>query len=692
MEVYNESFFKQDIKNLKGVGEKTAQAFNKLGVSTFEDLLKFYPKGYEDWTSYSSIALAENIKECCLKIKIIKECIEIKLKSGRWLYIVKASDGTDKLNMIFFNSRFPAKSLVLGEEYLIRGKVVKRNDEYEVLAPKVKRLEEGFLISPVYNQCEGLTSSKISKVIKNLIDSMKEPFSETLPNSILECYNLSPKDFCCRNIHFPKSMDALNQARNRIIFEEFFIYHLSMVRLKVKSRQKTDVEISEGFFEDFCKIVPFELTDSQRKVILECLQDMGEKDLSMNRLLQGDVGSGKTLVAAALMYAAAKNGYQAALMVPTELLARQHYKTFCDLLAGTGIRINIICGALRTKARRNLYEEMLLMKSGIIIGTHSLISDGIQFRNLGLIITDEQHRFGVNQRAKLIGKGNAPHVLIMSATPIPRTLAMILYGDLDVSILEGIIPGRQKIETYRISSSKRFRMFEFLQEALLRGEQVYVVCASIEDRNNGIIDLVSYKEMLVKSGGFKAEEIEILHGKMSPYEKDYVMNEFLNNKIKILISTTVIEVGIDVPNSTVMVIENAERFGLSQLHQLRGRVGRGNKKSYCILVSDSDSKDAIRRFSAMKDSCNGFDLSEEDLKIRGPGDFFGTNQHGVPNIKMPTGFQDLPVVQAAHDCAKKLIEDDPFLRNPEFRAVKLETDKFSNGNFDSEFNVESIVF
>ncbi len=692
MKFYNESFFKRDIGSLKGVGEKTIQAFSKLGIFTFEDLIKFYPRSYEDWTSFSSIASAEDKKDCCLKVKIVNECIGIKLKDGRWLFKIKVSDGLDNLNMIFFNSRYPARNLVLGKEYLIKGKVVKHNGEYEMLSPKVKGLENEFSITPIYNQCEEIVSSKISRIIKNLINCIDEPILETLPDSVLENYGLDSKDFCYRNIHFPKDILSLKRARKRIIFEEFFIYYLSMSSLKVKFRQKTNVVISESFFEEFCEIIPFKLTESQKKVILECFKDINEKGLSMNRLLQGDVGSGKTLVAAALMYAAVKNGYQAALMVPTELLARQHYKTFCSLLSGTGVKINIICGALRAKARKALYEEILLIKSGIIIGTHSLISEGIQFGNLGLIITDEQHRFGVKQRAKLISKGKAPHVLIMSATPIPRTLAMILYEDLDVSILEGVIPGRQKIKTYRIDSTKRSRMFGFLQKTVLRNEQAYIVCASIEERNNGIIDLVSYKELLIKSGGFKAEEIEILHGKMSPYEKDYIMNEFLNNNIKVLISTTVIEVGIDVPNATVMVIENAERFGLSQLHQLRGRVGRGNKQSYCILVSDSNSKDAIRRFSAMKDSCDGFYLSEEDLQIRGPGDFFGVNQHGVPNIKMSTTFQDIPVIQAAHDCAKKLIENDPFLQSPEFKFIRSEVNELSNGSSELNFKVEGVVF
>lgn len=692
MNFYDDSFFKKEIRSLKGVGEKTSQAFNKLGVYTFEDLIKFYPRSYEDWTFLSSIVSVEDKKECCLKVKIISECIGIKLKDGKWLFKIKASDGSNDLNIIFFNSRFPAKNLVLGKEYLVRGKVIKRNNEYEIISPKIKELESAFLITPVYNQCEGIVSSKISKAVKTLLNFVDKPLLETLPNYILERYNLESKDFCFRNIHFPKDMYALKLARDRIIFEEFFIYHLCMINLKFKSRQKTNIVISKNFFEEFCKIVPFELTESQKKVILECLGDMSNQCLSMNRLLQGDVGSGKTLIAAALMYAAVRNGYQAALMVPTELLARQHYKTFSDLFSGTGIKVNIICGALRAKARRNLYEEILVRKSGIIIGTHSLISDGIQFGNLGLIITDEQHRFGVKQRAKLISKGNSPHVLIMSATPIPRTLAMILYGDLDVSILEGVIPGRQKIETYRINSIKRIRMFEFLKKIVFKGEQAYVVCASIEDRSNGIIDVASYKELLIKIGDFKEEEVEILHGKMSPYEKDYIMNKFLNNNIKILVATTVIEVGIDVPNTTVIVIENAERFGLSQLHQLRGRVGRGNKKSYCILVSDSSSKDTIRRFSAMKDSCDGFYLSEEDLKIRGPGDFFGVNQHGVPNIKMPTTFQDLPIVQAAHNCAKELSVDNNFLQNPEFKYIKSEVDKFSNRNLELNFNVESVIF
>lgn len=672
---------KVKLEELKSVGKKTAQYLNKLDIYNLEDLLNFYPRTYEFWEYIENLDFINPDKVCCVKIKIISNYVCIKTSTNKIMYKIQAQDiNNNILNIIFFNSKFAAQKLMLNNFYLIMGKFKKNTNNFEVISPKTQEFNQENLnnIVPIYNQNTNITSNKISKLIKNQLNLISEKFPETLPNSVIINNNLCSRDFCIRNIHSPDNKTSLKIARERLVFEEFFVYYLRMESLKNYSKQKTDINILNTYFKEFCELLKFKLTESQEKVIFECFKDMltsSNNNLSMNRLLQGDVGSGKTVIAAALMYMTVRNNYQAVLMAPTELLAVQHYNNFCELFKNTSnnIQVKLLVGSSKNKYKKNLLQEISLKNNNfLIIGTHSLISDNVNFANLGLVVTDEQHRFGVNQRAKLVNKSkNSTHVLVMSATPIPRTLAMIMYGDLDVSVLDQVIPGRQKIETFVINSQKRERMFNFVRETISKNQQVYIVCSSIEEieNKNNIIYLEYYKNMLIEHN-FNPDIIEILHGKMNPYEKDKIMEKFSDNITKILISTTVIEVGIDVPNATLIIIENAERFGLAQLHQLRGRVGRGDKKSYCILVSDSKSKDSSQRFLAMKNSSDGFFLSEQDLKIRGPGDFFGTNQHGVPNIKIPTNYSDIVTIQKSHDYVRKIISKNIINKNPEFNIIK----------------------
>ena len=674
------SLFKIDIKNLKGVGPKTALFLNRLGVYTLGDIIRFFPRTYEDWTSVNTLQEACGQKDRCVKLKILSQSQALRTRSGKRLYKLEATDGINIAQIIFYNSKYAAQSLVKDCEYILRGNVEFKFGKYEISSPKIKKLNEKEAFYPVYRQTAGINSKKISSLVKNALELLPESVSETLPAKVINENNLCSFDFALRNIHFPKNRQCLEMARRRIIFEEIFIYQHGIKLIKKNSKIKTDIKIKDEYSKEFSEFLPFKLTGAQNNAISECIRDIKGSEFSMNRLLQGDVGSGKTAVAASVAYTVAKNGYQVAIMAPTELLAVQHFKTFKNFFEKTNLKIGLMCGSLKSKERKILNENIENGNINIVIGTHCLISDNTAFKNLGLIVTDEQHRFGVNQRAKLINKGVAPHVLVMSATPIPRSLALILYGDLDISVLNEILPGRQKIDTFSVDSSKRYRVWNFIKNIVNEGGQCYIVCASIDENENDIIDVNSYYEKMI-GNGFNKDEVKVLHGKMKPQEKDLIMSDFINGKIKILVSTTVIEVGIDVPKARIIVIENAERFGISQLHQLRGRVGRSSLKSYCVLISDSKSYDSKRRFSAMVSSGDGFYLSEEDLKLRGPGDFFGVNQHGVPNVNIVTSYKDIGIIKSAQEAAdiSKLDFSDP-----SFKFINKKIDSIFKRGSDSK--------
>lgn len=671
--------FDMDIEKLKGVGPKGILLFHKLGVYNVKDLLSLYPKTYENWNCVNKAEKLYTSGLCgCLKLKIVSRYKTVFLNNGSISYKVEGSDGENIVNIVFFNDKYTVRKLVLDEEFLVYGNITKNLYGYQMICPKIKSfLKQNMGLQPIYPQVKGLNSGKIKLIIKNLFASGIK-IDETLPNEIIKKYHLCYLEYAVRNIHFPENSFAIEEAKKRLIFEEILIWQISMSIIKKYSRQRTEIKITSDYTDEFLFLLPFTVTDAQMKSIKECTQDMlKDGNLSMNRLLQGDVGSGKTVVAAAVSYNVVRNGYQVAVMVPTELLAVQHYKTFKKIFYGMNIKIDLLSGKLKSSQKSEIKRSIESGESDIIIGTHALISEEIVFSNLGFVITDEQHRFGVKQRTKLIDKGKNPHILIMSATPIPRTLSLIIYGDLDISVIDELPPGRKEIKTFCINSSKRDRALNFLKDILIKGHQGYIVCANIEDSENNKTAVKSYCNKILK-GIFDNFNIGIIHGKMPVQEREIIMCDFAEGKIQLLISTTVIEVGIDVSNASIVIIENAERFGLSQLHQLRGRVGRGTCESYCILISDSRSEDSIKRFKAMCSTNNGFKLANEDLALRGPGEIFGNKQHGLSGMVLTKDLNDMELLVNSKKAAEYILKEFNNSENSILNPLKIEVDSLVN--------------
>lgn len=657
-----------DIQFLKGVGEKRAVLLKSKGIDNVGALLRYYPRAYLDWTNYIPISDTEFFQNCCVKGKIISEISEHPIRKGMTVYKFLVADDSGRMEVTLFNQKFLANKLRVGRKYLFYGKIEGNFYQKKISSPYIMEGDYNG-IEPIYPASANLTSKGIQKLVRTAITSLK--LSETLPSDVRERNGLCDIDFAIENIHFPKTRDELEKAKKRLVFEELFILQAGLSFLKKHSRGKTGCIITKNYLYEFKEKIPFPLTSAQERVINEALSDMAS-GRPMNRLIQGDVGSGKTATAAALMYIAAKNGYQSALMAPTEILAEQHFETLISITENTGINCGLLTGSLTKKQKNDVKEQLKNGEIDVIIGTHALLVDDVEFDNLGLVITDEQHRFGVAQRGKLSKKGLNPHTLVMSATPIPRTLGLILYGDLDISIIDEYPKGRQNIDTYCVDSSYRQRIYNYIKKFLNEGRQGYIVCPLVEE--NEALDITSaleYYEKL-KNSEFKDYSLGILHGKMSAKDKDKVMREFSEGKIQLLIATTVIEVGIDVPNSVIMVIENAERFGLSQLHQLRGRIGRGKYKSSCIMISDSKSPDTKRRLDVIKNTADGFKIADEDLCLRGPGDFLGSRQHGLPDMKIADLFADREVLRLAGLEVSKLLEYDPKLQNVENQGLRNE--------------------
>ena len=566
-----------------------------------------------------------------------------------------------------------------GEEYLFIGKItLGKFSAREMVSPMFIKSTQSVEIKPIYPQNKKITSKTIQSAVQNALEKI-ENIPEYLPSEIVEEYNLVSLDTAIRNIHFPKNDEDLQKARKRLIFDELFILQLSLLSLKNENKEvKTKNIVQKDYTEEFFGLLPFTPTNAQKRAVKEAVADM-QKGKQMNRLLQGDVGSGKTAVAAAIVYSSSKNGMQSALMAPTEVLATQHFETFTKLFDGTEIKCDLLVGSTKAKDKKEIKERLKKGEIDLIIGTHALIQEDVEFQRLGLVITDEQHRFGVKQRTGLCSKGENPHVYVMSATPIPRTLALIFFGDLNVSILDELPPGRQKIDTYSVTSAKRGSMFDFIRKHLDEGYQAYIVCPLVEESEmmQGIMSAEEYyKKAQVPFNGYK---LDLLHGKMTPKKKDEVMLNFKNGETQLLISTVVIEVGVDVPNAVIMVVENAERFGLSQLHQLRGRVGRGQAKSSCILVTDAKGDEAKARMRIMCETTDGFKIADEDLRLRGPGDFFGTRQHGLPKLKIADILTDTKILTQTQQLAMKIMEEDRLIKREEYRPVgKLVTRKIQN--------------
>ncbi len=665
------SLFDIDIQQLNGVGEKRAQLFRKLGVSSVGALLRFYPRTYEDWSHPYSIQEAPYEKPCCIRAAIASRVTETRVRKGMTLYKFRVCDGLSVMNITLFNNRYAPNLFKEGKEFLFYGKVTGTFLRREMSAPLFESADHGVRIRPIYSQTEGLSSRQIEQAVRQAFSWLPASVKDDLPADLRERYQFPHLKQALSDIHFPKNQEQLEQARRRFVFEELFILQLGLLRLKSRRKSETHMRLCIDSTQEFYRLLPFAPTSAQKRAVAECMWDMSQGAVPMNRLIQGDVGSGKTAVAAALCYNVAKNQMQSAFMAPTEILAEQHYRSLTSLLSLAGIQTALLTGSTTAAARKDTLKRLQNREIDVMIGTHALLSEGVQFARLGLVITDEQHRFGVDQRAALAAKGNNPHLLVMSATPIPRTLALMIYGDLDVSILDELPPGRQPVDTFWVDSGKRQRAFRFIKKHLDSGRQAYIVCPLVEEGESNLAAAQQYFEQLQQTD-FSGYSVGLLHGKMKNKEKEQVMSGFSQGEIQILVSTTVIEVGVDVPNAVIMLIENAERFGLSQLHQLRGRVGRGTYKSYCILISDAQNEETKRRLGAMCRTNNGFEIAEEDLKLRGPGDFFGSRQHGLPDLKIADMMTDMEILQQAQEEARRTLSQDPSLCHPEHRGLRAE--------------------
>ena len=656
-----------DIRYLKGVGEKRAVVLKNKGIDTVGALLRYYPRDYLDWTDIKPINTAPLFEKVCVKAKVLRVDAE-KKRNGMTIYSVICEDKTAQMTAVLFNQKFLAESLRVGREYLFYGSLSGGFLFRKMSSPKIVPANNNS-IEPIYPASRDMSSKQIKNLIKTAISSLKLP--ETLNEEIRERNDLCSLEYALENIHFPLNREAFLKAQKRLVFEELFILRTGLALLKSREGKNTGYVIKQGFLSDFKELLPFSMTSAQERVIKECMRDMFS-GYPMNRLVQGDVGSGKTVIAAALMYAASKNGFQSAMMAPTEILSIQHYKTLLKLTENTGIKCALLTSSVKKKEKEQIKQALKNGEIDVVVGTHSLITGDVEFNKLGLVVTDEQHRFGVNQRGSLASKGDNPHTLVMSATPIPGTLGLILYGDLDISIVDEYPAGRQKIDTYLVDTSYRPRIYNYIKKFLNEGRQGFVVCPLVSEGEE--VDITSAKEYYVNlsQGEFKDYKLGLLHGKMTSKEKEEVMTNFAEGEIQLLIATTVIEVGIDVPNAVIMVIENAERFGLSALHQLRGRIGRGEYKSDCILVTDNASEDTVKRLEIIKNNIDGFKIADEDLKLRGPGDFLGSRQHGLPPMKIADLFADRDILELAGEEAKVLLQKDPDLSLNENLNLKAE--------------------
>ena len=661
------------LRELPGVGEARAKGLEKLGLRVAGDLVGYFPRSYEDRRQVYAIAEAPVGELCCVRVMAAEEPRRMHIRRGLDVTRLKVVDGSSAMLVTFFNQGYVRQALHRGEEYILYGRVELMGSHRQMTNPQFEGAERPWAcgrIMPVYPLTAGITNHLLAGLVERALRELPPP-AETLPDDLLARHRLAPAAECWRSIHFPADETALDAARRRFAFEELFYLSLGLALLRERRSRGRGPAFEETDLEGFYQLLPFTLTGAQRRALEEAAADLALAR-PMNRLVQGDVGSGKTAVAAGGAGLAVRSGWQCAMMAPTEILAEQHAKTLSAMLAPAGIEVGLLTGSMKVSEKRKVLTALETGALPFVVGTHALLSQGVAFHRLGLVITDEQHRFGVEQRAALAAKAGgeedfSPNVLVMSATPIPRTLALIIYGDLDVSVIDELPPGRMQVKTVLVGESKRQRMYGFVRDQVREGRQVYIVCPAVEENPEGAWDLKAVTEYARTLGEqvFPDLRVGLVHGRMKAKEKEAAMAAFTAGETNILVSTTVIEVGVDVPNASLIIIENADRYGLSQLHQLRGRVGRGKHQSWCVLVSDNRSPDTRARLKVLTQTNDGFQIAEEDLKLRGPGDFFGERQHGLPALRVADLETDTRVLKEAQDAAAEVLADDPDLARPE---------------------------
>lgn len=673
-----------EIRYLKGVGETRAKALNKLGIHTFGDLVDYFPRSYEDRTQFSLIMASPLEEPVCIRAFVANTPTLSRVKRGLQLVKFRAVDDSGSVEITFFNQAWIRNQIRQGETYVFYGKLsgtltrrTMTNPDWE---PELREGVKTGRILPKYRLCQGVSNRQLMSYVRAALDAVGADVPDALPDAVREAHRLAQARYAYENIHFPADFGALELARRRLIFEELFVLACAMQRMRSARVIRQGVRIPIPDAERFYASLRFSPTGAQRRAVDQAYGDMASGQ-PMNRLVQGDVGSGKTMVAAACVWSVCCAGKQAAFMAPTEILADQHLATLRGFLEPFGFRVEKLTGAMTAKEKREVKAGLLSGAIQLVVGTHALITADVEFADLALVITDEQHRFGVNQRSALSEKAKQPHVLVMSATPIPRTLALIIYGDLDVSVIDELPPGRRKVDTFTVDESYRRRLYGFIEKLVKEGRQVFVVCPMVEENEEydpSLKSAVEHAEAL--RAAFPEFRVACIHGKMKPKEKDAVMSEVVAGSVNILVSTTVIEVGVDVPNAALMIVENAERFGLSQLHQLRGRVGRGAFKSWCILISEAKNEEAKARLKAMCETNDGFKISEEDLRLRGPGDFFGSRQHGLPEMHIADLGGDVKILDTAQRAAKELLSADPELAAPANQPLARRIDRLFAAN------------
>jgi len=672
MSEYDNGLLDRPLKYVKGVGESRARLFAKLGLNTLGDIINYFPRDYEDRSVFKQISEACDGEPITVRVRFVSNILESRPRRNLTVQKAQVTDGFSFMNVTWFNQGYVRQSIDTSREYILYGTVRRVGSRVEMNNPVFEEADRsGNLtgrIVPVYSLTRGISQNMIRKIIRNALDTATESLPDILPAGFRRKYRLAEAAFSYEQIHFPTSMENMEIARRRLVFEELLLLQLGLASIKGSNSGQNGIRFSHVDVTPLLDALPFRLTAAQERVFSEIQADM-ESDRRMNRLIQGDVGSGKTILAVLAMYVAAKSGYQSAFMVPTEILAEQHYRNIAPLLGKFGIKVGLLTGGMKKKEKEAVKEDSKEGRLDILIGTHAVLEETTVFSRLGLVITDEQHRFGVRQRARLSLKGENPDLLVMTATPIPRTLSLVLYGDLDVSLVDSLPPDRKPIKTYVVDERMRERVYNFIRKNIAEGRQAYIVCPLVEDSDTMDVESATGLVEKIRDDALRGLRVGLIHGKMKSAEKDDIMRRFTRGELDVLVSTTVIEVGVNVPNANIMVIENAERFGLAQLHQLRGRVGRGPYQSYCILFNQSTSDIARQRMEIMARSNDGFVIAEKDLELRGPGDVFGVRQHGLPEFRIANLYRDMDVLKDVQKAVREIVSEGLLEKDEEWRPL-----------------------